>query len=644
MDNPSTKPDGAFGSGNSGSSHKGGGTRLPGLAGTESEKQLTQRELAALKTIKRNVDTTKYGGWMLGAAGTYVLLSRRKPPPRMLSKLGWSFVGGLGGSFLTMPIGILLSKSALQDVEDPQHLRQVLAGAIEEQRQGKRPQVRVAPPKGLNGETDFEQPQQEWGGERSAQSYDPGFDSNGAATNGPSGDGFVSSSSPQPSSSTRTNSMGASGAASQPSSAATPPDGTGPGTRWAQLRGERGVEPSKWERIRQDNARTAYSRSTSSQAEQPSSKEPSSAFGDSQSAQPRQHSTGSTPFPSRPASRSQDEPVMTLSGAEDDPRWSSPAAFSPQSSGWGNNEFLDDPAVGANERRGAGAKRGYGILSVVEDGEANSGLQLESDAPIQVVKGSLLTALVGGVSGSIYGVMRGRQGAGTVLGTRMAFSSFAFAFPFFAVREYVISPVINRTSSGPDPANRDMRLRIVTRNRHTHNLLASGLAGAVVGAGAAGFSRGPAAIHKGIATFGIACTGLQFAGNEMRIVRDALIRPAPRSAPIAVPVTGSMTSNSSDAAVSASLDTTPLLDIEPKPAQTQQTLEGAHKAAEQGSKSWLSKIKNAMPIRSVSDEEYETKLKERLSNVNQRMADVETEIREIETLIQQQEQATSGSD
>ena len=98
----------------------GGGTRLPGLAGTESEKQLTQRELAALKTIKRNVDTTKYAGWIVGAAGTYVLLSRRKPPPRMISKLGWSVVGGLGGSFLTMPIGILLSRDVLKDVEDPQ--------------------------------------------------------------------------------------------------------------------------------------------------------------------------------------------------------------------------------------------------------------------------------------------------------------------------------------------------------------------------------------------------------------------------------------------------------------------------------------------------------------------------------------------
>ncbi|SPO23759.1 uncharacterized protein UTRI_03729_B [Ustilago trichophora] len=629
---------GSFGSGRpSNPNSNPNSTRLPGLAGTESEKQLTQRELAALKTIKRNVDTTKYGGWMLGAAGTYVLLSRRKPPPRMLSKLGWSVVGGLGGSFLTMPIGILLSKDVLKDVEDPQHLRRVLAGAIEEQRQGKRPQVGVAPPKGLNGESDFDQQQQQqqqqqrqqgegWGGEKVAQSYG-GFDSNGNASGTASSDSFNSFSTAQPSGGARSKSGSAETAAAN-----GPPDGTGPGTRWAQLRGERGVEPSKWERIRQDNARTAYSRSAASRAEQTTNSDDPSASYNTQSTQSQQARSSVSPSynpRSAPSPRGShgDEPVMTLSGAEDDPRWSSPATFSPQSSGWGNNEFLDDPAA-SSDRRNSGAKRGYDILSVLE--EPSSGYQLESDAPIQVVKGSLLAALAGGVGGSIYGVLRGRQGAGTVLGTRMAFSSFAFAFPFFAVREYVMSPVLNRTSSGPDPANRHMRLRTVTHNRHTHNLVASGLAGAVVGAGAAAFARGPQAIHKGLVTFGVACTGLQLAGNEARIVRDAMIRPSPRALPVPE---GLSSPNGGDAAVSASQAAAPLVDIEPK-ALTQEK-------AEQGKegKSWLNKVKNVMPIRSVSDEEYEAKLKERLSGVNQRMADVEMEIREIEQLIEQQEEA-----
>ncbi|CDW97922.1 hypothetical protein [Sporisorium scitamineum] len=587
----SASDSGSFGSNAKG----GGGTRLPGLAGTESEKQLTQRELAALKTIKRNVDTTKYAGWLLGASGTWVLLSRRKPPLRMLPKLGWSVVGGLGGSFLTMPIGILFSRGVLKDVEDPQHLRRVLAGAIEEQRQGKRPQVGVAPPKGLNGETDFDQQQQEWGGEQAAQNY--GSFDEGA----PTADTFSAYSATRASSNTGRGGNGDRSATSESSQNAAP-DGTGPGTRWVQLRGERGVEPSKWERIRQDNARIAYSRSASARAEQNNSEDASSYSSNSSSSSTRQQQQqpDASPYPPRPTTRNRDEPVMTLSGAEDDPRWSTPATFSPQSSGWGNDEFLHDPAA-SSPRRSPTPQRGYGIHSVLED-SPTSGYQLESDAPIQVVKGSLLAALVGGISGSIYGVLRGRQGAGTVLGTRMAFSSFAFAFPFFAVREYVVSPVLNRTSSGPDPANRHMRLRTVVQNRHTHNVLASGLAGAVVGAGAAAFTRGPAAIHKGVVTFGVVCAGLQLMGNEARIVRDAIIRPSPR--PVAVPVQGS----SSDAAVSASQAAAPLVDIQPK-AQPAQRSEDKEQQAKSG---WLSKVKNAMPIRSVSDEEYEVKLKERL--------------------------------
>ncbi len=101
MDRQPSRQDAGFGYGSGSGSgqppanNDGTSTRLPGLAGTNSEKQLTQRELAALKQIKRNVDTTKYGGWILGATGTFVLMGRRKPQPRLIQKLGWSVVGGL---------------------------------------------------------------------------------------------------------------------------------------------------------------------------------------------------------------------------------------------------------------------------------------------------------------------------------------------------------------------------------------------------------------------------------------------------------------------------------------------------------------------------------------------------------------------
>lgn len=632
----STSDSASFGLNPSSGDVNNSATRLPGLAGTQSEKQLTQRELAALRTIKRNVDTTKYAGWLLGASGTWILLSRRKPPPRMIPKLGWCVVGGLGGSFLTMPAGILLSRNVLRDVEDPQHLRKVLAGAIEEQRQGRKPQVGVAPPKGLNGESDFEQAQQqaEWGGEQSAQNYTAGFDNENVAANT-----VTAHSTAQGSTSIRSggNTSDRSGTPRPPADAA--PDGTGPGTRWAQLRGERGVEPSKWERIRQDNARTAYSRSTaaSSDAEQSNWQDLSSSYNNNSQSSSEQQQTDKRFSSSRTPPRSTDEPVMTLSGAEDDPRWSSPATFSPRSSGWGNNELLDDPAAQSQTRRGPGSTRSYGILSVLEETSSNtaSEYQLESDAPIQVVKGSLLSALAGGTCGSIYGVLKGRQGAGTVLGTRMAFSTFCFAFPFFAVREYILSPILKRTSSGPDPANRHMRLSAVAKNRHTHNLIASGLAGAVVGAGAAGFTRGPAAIHKGALTFGLACTGLQLVGNQARIVRDTIIRRTPR--PVSVPDSMSAHHVLSDPPAPAPPAPSASEDVQPEAS--------THDEAKQADqRDWLSKVKRAMPIRSVSDQDYEEKLKHRLANVNHRMADIEIEIREIEELLKQQQDKAGKQD
>lgn len=81
---------------------------------------------------------------------------------------------------------------------------------------------------------------------------------------------------------------------------------------------------------------------------------------------------------------------MTLSGEGDDPRWSSPQSFSPQSSGWGDSEFID-------ESGGRGAQqRKYGVLSVIEEEHQKGrlqGFQIESDAPIQVAKGSLLAGM-----------------------------------------------------------------------------------------------------------------------------------------------------------------------------------------------------------------------------------------------------------
>ncbi|PWY99466.1 hypothetical protein BCV70DRAFT_201032 [Testicularia cyperi] len=665
---PAQEPN--FGSYDGSSSTSGGpaaagsSTRLPGLAGTQSEKQLTPRELAALKTIKRNVDLTKYGGWAIGAAGTWVLMSRRKPLPTNLQRIGWSVVGGLGGSFLLMPIGILASRSVLRDVEDPQHLRQVLLGAMQEQREGKRPNVGVAPPKGLDGES----PQH--GASQPGQREDWG------AAAAPA-EASYSQAAPRPSNEGQTDGFSES---SSDQTRDQMPDGTGAGSRWAQLRGERSVEPSRWERIRQDNARNTYNRQGAG-SQQPPLQQASPPFG-SESDSPGSSTLGggysSTTTGAAGRSRAA-EPVMSLSGGETDPRWSNPASYQSDTSGWGNSEFLRDPSAQPPPDQAKSAKRGYGVFSVVEDQASSAtaplqGFQIESDAPIQVVKGSLLSALAGGVGGSIFGVMKGRQGAGTVLGFRTAFNCFAFGFPFFAIREYIVSPVLHRSSSGFDPSNQHMRLRTLP-NRHTDKIAASGLAGALAGAGLATFARGPRMAVKGAATFGVVCMGVQFAGNELRIARDTLLRPSrgqnaavsrdgnvdaggaaslphdvnngsPTDLNQAQPTPSTSQSNSTsnsnkspDTAVAISQAALPLSDADSSTPTTQPsgnpdtgTTTTSNPVAKKTETSWLSYLKHAMPVRSVSDEEYGQKLQLRLQDLHHRIADIQAEIREIEGL------------
>ena len=129
-------------------------------------------------------------------------------------------------------------------------------------------------------------------------------------------------------------------------------------TRWAQLRGERGVEPSKWEKIRQENARNAYQTQRAS-------------------APTTEAGAGSMARTSTPVD-------INMSGGSDDPRWTSgggggSASGRDQMEGWGQAEFIQEPAERkSNQRR-------YGVLSVNEE--------VESSAPLRVAKGSLLAGM-----------------------------------------------------------------------------------------------------------------------------------------------------------------------------------------------------------------------------------------------------------
>lgn len=196
-----------------------------------------------------------------------------------------------------------------------------------------------------------------------------------------------------------------------------------------------------------------------------------------------------------------------------------------------------------------------------------------------------------------------------------------------ATREYLISPIINRTSSGPDPEHRHMRLK-ATPNKHTDKLAASGISGAVAGAGYAAYGKGLQAAPKGGLTFGVLCIGLQLAGNEARNARNSILRPyRPSPAP---PAAAAMSSQREVVPTLAMSDVQTPVTADASRQQLDKSGADLVKDKEKQTSTLMSKLESVMPFRKLSDEEYEATLDDRLKKIHERIADIEAEISDIE--------------
>jgi hypothetical protein len=216
--------------------------------GPAARAQLTDREAEALGKIKNTANKAKYVGYILGAVGGPLLARRRKPEIKPIPLAGWSLFGAFAGAFILSPLGIIWGQKYLKEVEDPRHLAQVLAGAAEERRGRRQP---PRPGQAPGGRPNPAQPQS--GAPTSSDRNDynegispsalPSADYGSYASNSPGQSGSQYggnqqsySSNPGPSSYER----------QEPSSS---------GSRWAELRGERGTTSSRWEELRQQSAR-----------------------------------------------------------------------------------------------------------------------------------------------------------------------------------------------------------------------------------------------------------------------------------------------------------------------------------------------------------------------------------------------------
>ncbi|PPQ63286.1 hypothetical protein CVT24_006811 [Panaeolus cyanescens] len=137
------------------------------------------------------------------------------------------------------------------------------------------------------------------------------------------------------------------------------------------------------------------------------------------------------------------------------------------------------------------------------------------------------------VTGS-FAALRGHKHPGAIA-TASTINSAITASAFFSVRELAISPLLVQLS--PLKQHTDQRQALSLKSEtgsksttpipnemswsslRTHNLLDSGLSGALVGGVLRGIKSGPRSIPSGSITTGIICTLLQYGYNEITTSR-----------------------------------------------------------------------------------------------------------------------------
>ncbi|KAK0556416.1 hypothetical protein OC844_005858 [Tilletia horrida] len=209
----------------------------PGGPKPQQPPRLTQKEYEALRRVESSVKIWRTGGLLFGTALATFYARRRQPPMKALPTVGVAIIGGWVGGFMAMPIGVITSRSSLKDVEDPNHLKQVLAEAVAQKRMPGAPSPLSRPPSagpaGAPG-----QPGAESG-------FAPEYPSAPAS--------FPSTSAPGPS-------FAPEDGQSSSSAAAAPAQGS---SRWAQIRGDRSSPSSSWDRIRSQNPASSAPQSSS---------------------------------------------------------------------------------------------------------------------------------------------------------------------------------------------------------------------------------------------------------------------------------------------------------------------------------------------------------------------------------------------
>ncbi|WFC97827.1 hypothetical protein MYAM1_000547 [Malassezia yamatoensis] len=241
--------------------------------GGPGDQKLTSNEAEALRHIGTNVWRARMFGFVIGAGGTVFALRRSGRQVSNFRLFVMSFAGGFASSLFFIPLGIAMSRKSLSTIEDPQHLSRVLQYQMEHRRDksvnSTIPPVQNSSEDSWNGNADTRDSSNDFANPSGMEwaKRSPTTPKNDSLWNDPASRADWNDSAP---SNNTFPSKDSTPAASQdwstvPSSNDTSPTpGTGPGSRWAQLRNDRTGTPSAWENLRQRSTKESMAQQSAS--------------------------------------------------------------------------------------------------------------------------------------------------------------------------------------------------------------------------------------------------------------------------------------------------------------------------------------------------------------------------------------------
>ncbi|PWN34937.1 uncharacterized protein FA14DRAFT_36024 [Meira miltonrushii] len=260
----------------------------------------------------------------------------------------------------------------------------------------------------------------------------------------------------------------------------------------------------------------------------------------------------------------------------------------------------------------SGGPIGQSIASALPEASTLPAISIPQEAAMGVVKGSLGFSALSGIGGMIYGALRAQPAI--LYGMQYGLNTFSFAFPIFAVRQYIAIPWYNEILHqrfGPD--------RIPSL--HMHNIIPTTISGALMGGAMTTYFSGKQKLWAGARTFGIISLALQLASNEMSVLRINMLADQDGRSSIPLTQTGG---SEVQAPASSGNNQTQMEKVSLRPKD-----EGVKQ--EQGflGKAW-DKVASWSPVHRISDEEYEKSLLRRREEVAEQLRSVDQRIAEEE--------------